>query len=808
MQVPGRARSSRLLQWWAVRDPELAATRRAVRAAIVMPGLFALCIEVLHSPVMASYAAFGSFSMLLLVDFTGPMPQRLRAHVGFAAAWAVLISLGTVIAGTMWLAVAVTVLVGFLVLFSSVVSSVLAGSTTALLLGFILPVTTPAPLAVLPDRLAGAGLAALAALPAVRLLWPRPAGDPLSAPAARVCRAAAAVLRADASRLTCAPRAPAAERYAVAADEAATAAAELRTVFEATPYRPSGLSTGSRAIVRLVDELTWLSTVMEDGGHSPGDGADCDPDAHLPLAAAADVLEHAARLLEEPRADPHALRTSVNRLRTALEGLERGAAGRLPVHRHLEGTPEIRGFVEALDVSFRAQELGFVVLRIADNVRLAAAAEQRGWRERLTGQAPGGLSEPLTSARERAAAHLHPHSVWLHNSLRGALGLGVAVVLVNLTSFQHSFWILLGTLSVLRSNALSTGQNAVRALGGTLVGSVIGAGLLQLIGHHSTLLWCLLPVAVLVAGIAPAAISFAAGQAAFTVTLVILFSIRRTPDWHTALARLEDIAIGCGVSVLVGLFFWPRGAAAAVDRALAAAYTYSARYLDAAVDYAVGRCGDRPAAVRAPVRDSRQAVAAARLLDDAFRAYLAEHGPKPVPMADLATLVTGINALHLAADAVLGLWRRPRAPSARTDWSDARMALLGMSGRVTGWFRDLAASLTERDSAPRPLQRNLDAEAAIAGSVRRDLRDEHGRATDTAVRVVWTVDHLHAVSRLQPHLAAAAKVRRRTGTAPLTASPRHREPAGGPIRAVRADARVDPVPSKGRQGAADGEQPP
>ncbi|MCW2873713.1 MAG: hypothetical protein JWL99_5033, partial [Streptomyces oryziradicis] len=54
----------------------------------------------------------------------------------------------------------------------------------------------------------------------------------------------------------------------------------------------------------------------------------------------------------------------------------------------------------------------------------------------------------------------------------------------HLTSDQHSFWVLLGTLSVLRSNALNTGQNAVRAVLGTVVGSVIGAGLLQLIGHH------------------------------------------------------------------------------------------------------------------------------------------------------------------------------------------------------------------------------------------------------------------------------------------------------------------------------------
>ncbi|MGW1863775.1 hypothetical protein ACWCRI_40995, partial [Streptomyces collinus] len=140
--------------WLRAHDPDLAATRRAARTALVMPALFALCGQVFHSPAMATYAAFGSFSMLLLVEFTGPVVQRLRAHVGLAVAWAVLICLGTLAARQGGVAVAATVVVAFVVLFSGVVSSVLAGASTALLLAFVLPVTTPAPLSQLPERLA------------------------------------------------------------------------------------------------------------------------------------------------------------------------------------------------------------------------------------------------------------------------------------------------------------------------------------------------------------------------------------------------------------------------------------------------------------------------------------------------------------------------------------------------------------------------------------------------------------------------------------------------------------------------------
>jgi uncharacterized membrane protein YccC len=773
MQAAGRIRPGRLLEWLRARDPALAATRRAARAALVMPCLFALCGRVIGSPTMATFAAFGSFSMLLLVEFTGPMTQRLRAHLGLAAAWAVLICLGALVAHTMWLAVAVTVMVGFLVLFSGVLSSVLAEASTALLLGFILPVASPAPLSRLPERLAGAGLAAAAATLAVCLLWPRPAADPLSAPAARVCRAAAARLRVDVSR---AARGP--DR--AEADEAAAATAVLRRAFEATTYRPAGLSSGSRALVRLVDELTWLSSILADTTPPAGPDPDRDPEAHAVLRAVATVLNEAARVLDAPQGPPDALRAASAGLREAMDRMEHSATTRLPVRQRAPGTQAaVRAFLGALDLSFRAQEMGFAALRIAGNVDLAAAAERRGWLERLLGGEPEAPGTPLRSARERAVAHLASHSVWLHNSLRGALGLGIAVALVDLTSVQNSFWVLLGTLSVLRSNALSTGQKALRALGGTVVGSLVGAGLLYLVGHHGTLLWFLLPLAVLLAGIAPTAVSFAGGQAAFTITLVILFTIGHNPDWHIVLLRLQDIALGCGVSVLVGLFFWPRGAAAAVDQALAAAYTDSARYLSGAVEYAVGRCGEGRAPVGAPLAEGREAAASARRLDDAFRNYLAERGPKPVPLADMTTLVTGIVGLRLAADAVLALWQRDGVRRDGADLADALLVLLGAAGRVSGWYRSLAVGLGRHTSVPEPLAPDPTAQARLVECLRRDLSAGPGQSPDTAVRIIWTRGHLNAARRLQPGLAAAARPPRRPEP---TVVPARCGGSAGPVR--------------------------
>ena len=721
-----------------------------------MPGLFALGNEVFHAPMIASFAAFGAFAMLLLVEYSGPMVQRLRAHLGLAAAWALLVCLGTVVAHTPWLAVAVTLVVGFVVLFVGVVSSVLAASSTALLLAYILPATSPTPLSALPDKLAGVGLAVAATLPAICLLWPRANRDPLAAPAARACRAVAATLRVETARLADGAGAPSFETCETATAEVSAAAAELRAAFDAVPYRPTGLSVGSRAVVRLVDELTWLSTIMTAGAIPDGRVPACDPEAHIVRRAVAEVLARSAELLEDPRGDLDSLSAAVTDLRKAMDAMVHSSTARLPVTRPIGSTEaEIRAFISTLDVSFRAQELGFATVQIARNIAAFAAAERRSWPERLLGREPGALARPLAAARERAASHLELHSVWLHNSLRGALGLGLAVTLTEATGVRHSFWVSLGVLSVLRSNALNTGQNAMRAVAGTVAGSIIGAGLLALIGHHGTVLWVLLPIAVLLAGIAPAAISFAAGQAAFTVTLVVMFNIGQNPDWHIALLRTEDIALGCAVSVLMALFFWPRGAAAATDKALAEAYTDSARYLAEAVRFSLERTrsGLVPAA---PLAEARQAAAAARRLDDAFRTYLAERGHKHVPLADMTTLVTGVVGLRLAADAVLALWQRVPDGAQSADGDQARVEIEGAAGRVTNWYVQLGDALERRTAIPDLVQRVPAAAARLVQSVREELADEDGRATADAVRIIWTGDHVDAARRLQPGLAAAA----------------------------------------------------
>jgi uncharacterized membrane protein YccC len=771
------------LGWIRAHDPGFGALRRAGRAALVMPAMFALGDRVIANPEVATFAAFGSFAMLLLVEFGGPMRERLQAQVALALAGAVFVCLGTLVSRSPWLGALTMTVVAFGVLFAGVVSSVLASATLSLLLAFILPVSLAGPVSSIPDRLAGWGLASAASLLAIGFLWPAPERNPLRDAAVGACRALGQRLRSDAAYMRGGAGAPSETEHDDAIARVAAAVKALHHTFFSIPNRPTGLGTAARTVVRLVDEVSWVDRiVLQSPWQHPRD-TPVDRRVFAVKEAAGVVLERGAELLEQRAGDPQALDAASAQMQEALaqmDEMERSSSIAAP------GSDEhVDEFVSALDPGFRAQELSFAVSQIAANIDLTAAAERRSWLEQLLGRQPASLPGTLSAAQERGAAHIDRHSVWLHNSVRGAIGLGLAVLLSELTGVQHGFWVVLGALSVLRSNALNIGENALRALLGTVIGFVIGGALLVLIGTNTTLLWLLLAPAVLFAGFAPAAISFAAGQAAFTLTLLILYNIIQPVGWRVGLVRIEDIALGCGVSLLVGILFWPRGAASALGQALADAYVASAHYLGGAVAFGVSCCDSGFPTRPQPTGEAVRAAAAARRLDDAFRGYLAERGAKSMPLAGVAGLLTGVAGLRLAGDAVLDLWEADDGQDAGSR-ADASSALLSSTDAVVGWYDTFGASLTGLEAVPQPLERDAAAAGRLVDAVRRDLRDEDGRGTSLAVRMIWTGDHVDAARRLQAGLVEPARVAaERRALTPLAVAgrwlampplPRRREP--------------------------------
>jgi uncharacterized membrane protein YccC len=287
--------------------------------------------------------------------------------------------------------------------------------------------------------------------------------------------------------------------------------------------------------------------------------------------------------------------------------------------------------------------------------------------------------------------HASFRSVWFLNSLRGSLALAAAVLVADISGVQHGFWVVLGTLSVLRTNAASTESTALRALGGTLLGFVLGALLLLGIGTSPAALWVALPIAVAVAAYAPGALPFTIGQAAFTVVVLVLFNLLAPAGWKVGLLRIEDVAIGCLVSLVVGVLFWPRGASGVVGDDLADAFRSGAAYLTQAVDWALGNRHEAPDAGTA-------AVTAGIRLDEALRGFLAEQGAKRVSKEELWMLVMATMRLRLTAYSLAGLQAPEHMRPRHRSTGYARTALAQAAADLSGFYDRIA------DLVGRPVQ--------------------------------------------------------------------------------------------------------
>jgi hypothetical protein len=408
-----------------------------------------------------------------------------------------------------------------------------------------------------------------------------------------------------------------------------------------------------------------------------------------------------------------------------------------------------RSIASSLDPSFEARALGIATEMVADATLEAAGAQSVGDR-RL------GVVDEVTAplVRSRLSSHLSFRSVWFRNAVRGAAGLALAVGVVEVTNVQHGFWVVLGTLSVLRSNALGTGATALRAVGGTAVGFVVGSAIMIGVADHTVLLWVLLPLALLISGVVPSMISFAAGQAGFTLVVIILFNIIQPEGWKVGLTRIEDVAIGCAVSVVVGLLFWPRGAKAALGRALSHAFVTSSGYLSDAVDRltTTSRHVDTGPGQRA-------SHSAYLLLDDAFRQFLTERGAKAVSVETVTNLFTGSNRLRLAAY-TLSTLPTPLLASGRPELETVAVAgavLRDSYASSHRWYEEFAELLAERRTDLDPLPVHDETLHEVLRSAFEDTRAQ--RREDllrTTLQMLWADELLETQGQIQTDLAASA----------------------------------------------------
>ncbi len=407
------------------------------------------------------------------------------------------------------------------------------------------------------------------------------------------------------------------------------------------------------------------------------------------LTTSADALRQCAAILGgegAPTPDP----TAVEQARhDDLETLHRPLATAFAARDHGGSGDDV---ADAIRASSQA--------RIVSKATLAVVASTNAMRDVAAAPPDGDRHGPLARAGRVMAAHVRLDSVVFQSSLRSGIGLGLAVAIALGGGLSHAFWVALGTLTALRSNAAGTGSTIVHAVTGTVIGFVVSGVVVTITGNG--VLWVLLPVVTFLAAYTPSAVGFTVGQASFTVFVVVLFNLLEPSGWAPGKARVLDIAIGCAVGLVVSIVLWPRGASGALRRDAEAAIAAASGAFAAAARRLFP--GDERTDPVATARLRLAAAAAGERADEALGTYLTERGSRLLAPEDAWALVTTGLALRLAADAVDDLppiapGERRRVTNGHTFIADADRAAARIGGRATGRAVDVPDSGSTRRAA-------------------------------------------------------------------------------------------------------------
>jgi len=534
-----------------VHDEGFLNLRKGLRAAVVVPPLYAV-LGAAIGPTAALYAAFASFAALVFADFQGTVRRRLEGYATLAVIGTVLILLGS-LAAEVPIAPAIAIfVVTFVIRFVGCLGGYAIAAGTTLMLAFSLSVMST-PVTDIDERalgwLLGCAVAAAASMVA-------PVHQHQIAPArlAAQCRRLADSLRALAAGTP--PEVP-----------DVTPVREVREELARSSARPLTPTAGQTALASLLDALGRATLICQHLPPHADLGAGTVGTDRLALAGAA-AFDDAAAAITDGRP------VELGSVHEALAEQRRAMVGAL-----VDGDEARRQAIE--DGATTTMRVRFVTTLAA----IAAAAAATWWGHRPSDAVlldvevdlpEEGVRAFCARARHTLAFHFRWQSTRFRNSLRAGAALSASLVVARAVDFNHGFWVVLGTLMVLRSGVNDTAATALQALRGTLIGFAIAAPIAYLANGKDTLLWFLLPLVAFLAAWAPGAIGLGSGQAAFTIFVVVLFNLAVPEGTQTAVLRLETVATGILVAVLAGFLFWPRGPQASVGPISARLYRASA----------------------------------------------------------------------------------------------------------------------------------------------------------------------------------------------------------------------------------------
>ena len=525
----------------------------------MMSTAFLIGAHVVDNSQFAVIAAFTAAALLGIADFSGTRAQRLRVTAATAATGAVLLALGTAVSNNTVAAAitmfAVTLVVGFTAVFSGYFTA----ASSAVIVFYVVGTGVEGPVSVIPAREAGLAVATGMSLLAIGWLWPSRSDG-----ACRTSLAAAyEVLAEGVGDLGDHFDSGVPWSGAQTDDRLAAAIFDAEQAVANSAWRPDGLASPHKARMYLLQGARRLSGLIGLFDDLPPQSI-VDPDGtttRLIRGMATELRKCAAALASRSSdmPDPRSIQTDNDQF------IE---AARLHFARQTGRGDQSAGLG-------RYAEKVFVLHQMSWGVMLASVCCRAIHRAPL--EAPPLIANsPLVNAMtdgpsvkkwmRRARRNLNLRSVHLQNSLRLAVGLGLARLLVGVLDLQHGFWVGFATLVVLKTSSAGTRSTALQAAVGTAIGFGISTVFITTFGVDASVYSFLLPVVIFAAFYLPGAVSFVAGQACFTIVIVVLFNLLKPSGWSVGLIRLEDVFIGSAIGLTIGMAIWPRGTSSELFR--------------------------------------------------------------------------------------------------------------------------------------------------------------------------------------------------------------------------------------------------
>ncbi|MFD4630718.1 FUSC family protein [Streptomyces sp. NPDC058284] len=544
------------------------------------------------------------------------------------------VTLGTLVFGHGWVAVAAVTFVALISGMMSTIGAVASVAGLLLLLNSVVGAGLPMPgqwwLA--PLLMTGGGLLVLAL---GLLAWPLRSGVPERAAVAATYRSVAALLDAAGT-----------DAYG----EARTAVtASLNQSYDLVLARRTRDHGRNPDLVRLVAQLNAVTPIVE-------------------AAPAADqAARHACVRL--PPEVPDAVRALADAVERGGDTVERGgdtvergenAHAHAPAHGSGPGARAAARIPEPQDHAARA--LDHAVLHAAETLADPDPLGVIETEDRL------GRPAALRVRARRAARNVILSGASWRYGLRLALCIGIAQALVSLIDVPRSYWVALTITFVLKPDFGSVFSRAILRALGTAAGLVVATAVLSEVPHG----WWDVPVMMLLAPLIPALTTRGYGYqtAAITPVILLLSDILNHQGLGLVVPRLLDSLIGCGIALVAGYLLWPESWGTRIGDRLADAVADTARYVECAFgatgdpaararmrrglyrDLSVIRSEFQRALTEPPPTGTRAAawwplvVAVERILDatTAARVRIRHGAPGPTP-SEVAEVAQELNAL-------------------------------------------------------------------------------------------------------------------------------------------------------------------